>query len=184
MNPLVINTREDGVLDHTTLEEVRDIAHQVVRAERAVLHVHGGLVSRQAGLEAAQRLSPFYATARILSVFPVWESGLGEVLRNHGSAVFNETLFRAVLTLVLKHAGGKLRQLPGARQGGYVPLNDRDVRDALDRARAAEGVRLCPNRSPAPGWLQAAHGISRPRKCKTLKQISTAVRNCRTRWTV
>src|SRR5690349_23339896 len=62
-DPLLILTREHGVLDQTTPEDVRAIAKAVVRADHSVIHVHGGLVSSTHAIEAGTRLGAVYRPA-------------------------------------------------------------------------------------------------------------------------
>lgn len=136
--PLVIQTGADGVLDHTKPEEVTQIVKQVVAAGRAVLHVHGGLVNAQHGLATAARLDLVYRKAALTPVFPVWETGALETIRNHAGEIFREHLFGVLLKFVLKHAGGKLEQSPAGRAADtYVPLTDRKVDGAVQEAQAA-----------------------------------------------
>jgi hypothetical protein len=96
------------------------------------------LVSAAHALEKAARLDPVYRAQGIVPVFPIWESGLLEVLRSHGTEIFSETIFQVILKLVLKHAGGKISEMPGARGiVPAVPLSDREVQTALEVARNA-----------------------------------------------
>jgi len=145
MTSLVIQTGADGVLDHTTLEDIQRIAKEVAAAGRAALHVHGGLVNAQHGLATAARLDPVYRGVGIAPVFPVWETGALETVRNHADAIFHEHLFEVLLKFVLKHAGGKLEQSPAGRAADtYVPLTDRRVDGALQQAQAARADPTLP----------------------------------------
>jgi hypothetical protein len=109
------------------------------------LHVHGGLVSASAGLAKAGRLDPLYRSGNVLPVFPIWESGLLEVIHNHADRIFNEHIFQVLLKFLLKHAGGMIGQPPGAR-GSYATLRDLDIRQAIAEAQLA---KTDPNR-PEP----------------------------------
>lgn len=54
-----------------------------VAAERPghlAIHLHGGLISREAGEAAADRLESYYRDANAVPFFLVWESGWREVL--------------------------------------------------------------------------------------------------------
>jgi hypothetical protein len=137
--PLLIRTKEHGILDQTTAEVVRGIARSLVIADQSVIHVHGGLVSAANAIKAAIRLDAVYRPT-LLPVFPVWESGLLEIARNHEKDIFSEKLFKALLKLLLKWAGGKVLEVPGARAPGDPlppPLYDHEVRQALENAEAA-----------------------------------------------
>jgi hypothetical protein len=139
--PLLIRTKEHGILDQTTTDAVRDIAAAMAnpKTEHSVIHVHGGLVSLEQAISAATRLNAVYRPT-LLPIFPVWESGLLDVARNHDQDIFSEKLFKALLKLLLKWVGGKIAQLPGARAPGDPlppPLNDFEVRQALEDAELA-----------------------------------------------
>lgn len=136
MSALIIHTKGDGVLGDTSSSTVADIAAQVVDAERATLHLHGGLVTKASASTAAERLDPFYRAGNVLPVFFVWEAGLWETVRNNPKEIFNEKLFQALLKRLLKHAGGKILQTAGGRAAsGYEPLDDQETALALAEAR-------------------------------------------------
>jgi hypothetical protein len=140
MSPLIIHTAGDGILSHTTPDEVRQIAQEVARASHTVIHLHGGLVTSASATEAARRLSPFYQASGLQSVFFVWESGLFETIGNNPREIFNEKIFQVLLKRVLKWAGGKVLDAGGSRALGAAaePLDDATVEIALAEARAAE----------------------------------------------
>jgi hypothetical protein len=144
--PLIIRTKERGVLDQTTPEAVRAIAVSIAKADRSVLHVHGGLVSSANAITAAIRLDAVYRPT-VLPVFPVWESGLLEVARNHDKDIFSEKLFKALLKLLLKWAGGKILEVPGARAPGD-PLPPRSMTSKF--ARRSTMRKSPPSSMPSP----------------------------------
>lgn len=138
MSTFVIHTKGDGHLGDTSPAELAQITAQISAAERATIHIHGGLVNKSLGVAAAHRLSGFYTAAGVLPVFPVWESGLFETVGNNWKEIFYEKLFQALLKRLLKHAGGKLLQSEGGRATAtYAPLTDREAAQALKDARSA-----------------------------------------------
>jgi hypothetical protein len=137
MSPLVLETGRDGVLEGTTPEKVRALAAAIVATPRSVIHVHGGLVSKKQALATAARLDPLYRAEGVLPVFPVWKSGLLEVIRAHAREIFGEEIFRVLFKHLLAHAGGKLMQQRGGGGEPYTPLNDAAVERALEQADRA-----------------------------------------------
>lgn len=101
--------------------------------KRLVIHFHGGLVSRDAGIAIGDRLQPRYAQdAGACSAFFVWESGLFETLQNNLPAIAKEAIFRYVLERALSWAGGKLDT--AARSATLTPMPITPAAFAEDRA--------------------------------------------------
>jgi hypothetical protein len=139
MGPLIINTRGDGVLDDTSPEDVAEIAKKIAQAPRSVIHLHGGLVSKDHGLATAARLGEFYSQHGIVSVFFVWQSGLLETIRNNTREIFDEKIFKALLKMLLKWAGAKVAASVGGRAVTEVsPLNELTIEQALYEARQGQ----------------------------------------------
>jgi pimeloyl-ACP methyl ester carboxylesterase len=101
-----IHSTGDGVLVSTP-DELDALFLSLSKAERIVVHIHGGLVSKQRGLDGAARLTKSYAPAAS-PVFLVWESGVSEAIRNNLSDIFNEKIFGEIVSRVLKWAVGKI----------------------------------------------------------------------------
>jgi hypothetical protein len=139
LSALVIHTRGDGNLGDTAPAEVTQIAAKIATVPQAVIHIHGGLVTKSSGLAGSLRLDNYYRSAGVLPVFPLWESGLFEAVRNNWKEIFDEKLFQTLLKRLLKHAGGKLLQSAGGRAAGaYEPLDDQESAIALTQALRAE----------------------------------------------
>src|SRR5262245_3868704 len=104
-----INTGKDGALDGTTEIDIDKIFEILATQEKVVLHFHGGLVSRTAGMEGAERLRlECYDGSGAHPVFFVWESGLIETVRHNLSEIFGEDIFKILLKWLLKYAAAKL----------------------------------------------------------------------------
>ncbi len=142
MKPLIIHTVGDGRLGDTLPQQVAEIAQLVAASRHSVIHLHGGLVTKESATKSAKQLSPFYERHELLSLFFVWESGLVETLRNNPREIFEEKIFRALLKRILKWAGGKLVDPTGGRTPGSVadPLDDGTVEIAIAEAQAAAGA--------------------------------------------
>jgi len=90
-----------------------------------------------------ERLSPFYEAKDILPVFFVWESGLFETIKNNAREIFDEKIFKALLKMLLKWAGGKVAAAPGGRGIPEAePLDDMTVAEAIAQARTGVGEPL------------------------------------------
>ena len=93
-----------------------------------VIHFHGGLVSKAAGLEIARSLYPVYspeAGGGGYPVFFVWESSAWEAIRNNLTELADEPVFKQLLRKLTQYAlekigaVGGVRSLDGAAIGAY-----------------------------------------------------------------
>ena len=89
-----------------------------------VLHVHGGLVDEAKARGIADELTHVYDDGDAYSIFPIWEAGLLETLRNNLREVAGEEFFRAVLKRVLSIVVRKAAQDEGDRAAGSLPALD------------------------------------------------------------
>lgn len=80
-------------------------------APELVIHFHGGLVNKAAGLSIAERLFESYSSPNRYPVFFVWESGLIESIRNNLEDIRDDQLFRGLVKKVTRWV---LEQLPAA----------------------------------------------------------------------
>src|SRR6478609_8879702 len=104
-----INTGRDGMLDGTTEQDIDAMFDALKAQSKVVLHFHGGLVSRAAGMAGAERLkTESYDGSGAHPVFFVWESGLLEVVRHNLREIFGEDIFKILLKWLLKYASAKL----------------------------------------------------------------------------
>lgn len=129
-----INTGKDGVLDHTSPDDVDRLFEELKTKDKIALHFHGGLVSEQSGMAAAERLlRDCYDPAGVHSVFFVWESGLLEVLKHNMSEIFGEDMFKILLKWVLKFAVGKIVGADGSKGPGVHTVDDMEVYAELSK---------------------------------------------------
>ncbi|MCW1408207.1 hypothetical protein OLZ32_08020 [Rhizobium sp. 1AS11] len=109
-------------------------------ATRLVLFFHGGLVNEASGLASAERMADNYgATAASLGV--VWETGLGETVRDNLRGLTESEVFKKALSWVLaKAAAGDNEGAKGAAGGELTAveieamLNTPEGAAALDAA--------------------------------------------------
>lgn len=148
---------EHGRLSDTSRADV----HRMVQAMTAdpdgaclLVHVHGGLVNKAAGLATADRLGPFYRQAGACPLFFVWESGPVESIVNALHAIGRRSLFRALLRVTLAFARGKLAQSEGRRGAAPIPVDDGEiVRELADLAVGREPFADRSDRLPADAAL-------------------------------
>ena len=122
-----------------------------------VIHFHGGLVSSEAGLAAADGLTREYREAGAESLFFVWESGLSEILSQKVQAIFAEDLFQQIRLRVAGYVQAKLDNLltsDGSRGMRLPVLSDEELQSELDKGQDMFDMlpiaRLSPDTIPAP----------------------------------
>lgn len=96
-----------------------------------VIHFHGGLVSKAAGLAGAQRLSSEYGSAA-LPLFYVWESGFFETLRNNLWELHEEPVFKQLARKLLEYALQRLGGQGNSRAILPGTVNPREVKSEID----------------------------------------------------
>jgi hypothetical protein len=80
-----------------------------------VLHVHGGLVSGEAAIAAANDGVPFYRGAGGYAIYPIWHTGLVEVLERNLPRIAAETLFKVLVDRVAGWVHGQVANALGNR---------------------------------------------------------------------
>ncbi|MGF6201729.1 hypothetical protein [Pseudomonas laurylsulfatiphila] len=113
-----IHTGRDGILKDTDEDDVRALVADLKSTDKIVIHLHGGLVSKTAAMDKAERIVPAYLAAGVRPVFMVWESGFLETISNNLEEINKEKIFSVIVKLVLKFAVGKLSTLGVARSAG------------------------------------------------------------------
>jgi hypothetical protein len=87
-----------------------------------VVHFHGGLVSREAAHQSAARFGRAYAAEGVQSLFFVWNTDLGTMLRKNLPAIASEAVFWTIVSrvrsLVLWAATDIPTAVAGERRGG------------------------------------------------------------------
>jgi hypothetical protein len=120
-----------------TFQQIRD-SHPA----SLVIHFHGGLVDRQAGIAGANALDRIYRAAGAYPMFFIWESGWKEVLETNLPAIFNEGIFRKIHSYITRFAKGKIDkalQTGIAKAAGPLPLPKQSTVDA-EMAKLAAGA--------------------------------------------
>jgi hypothetical protein len=78
------------------------------RAQKIVVHFHGGLVGESTGMAIAEKMQPLYLGAGSHPITFVWETGFLETVSRSLSLIYKTDLFQEILKYVLKYAAKKL----------------------------------------------------------------------------
>ena len=96
-----INIGAKGTLSgklHTTSSDIDAILdHLRTKADKVVLHFHGGLVSAEAGELTARSFVPLYKSAGAHPVVFIWETGFLETILHNLDDIQNTVLFKKIL---------------------------------------------------------------------------------------
>lgn len=132
----VILTGRNGALDGSSPTEVAALVARLRTSQEVAVHLHGGLVSKEAGIATAKRLTPVYEAAGAQPVFIVWQSGLSEVVERNLPRIMGEGLFLGLLKRITQFAVGKLWQDDDSRAAGSLPIpKDIEVRGELSKVK-------------------------------------------------
>lgn len=123
-----------GLLEHCTRAELHGALAGLDGGERRlVVHFHGGLVKREAGLAIAERLGSVYEAAGAHPLSVVWQSGIGETIASRLADVGRESLFKRLVARLLQVVARPARP-DGARGITLSPLPLRQVQEAIGSA--------------------------------------------------
>jgi hypothetical protein len=134
----------------TAPEDIDKIVASLRKDDRKhlILHFHGGLVSKEAGLATAEKLFRIYSPANGRGGYPiffVWESGPWETIRNNIIELADEPVFKQLLRKVLQYALENLgandpSDLTRSLTKANIGSRHDEARDALEKfwARPAQ----------------------------------------------
>jgi Alpha/beta hydrolase of unknown function (DUF900) len=107
-----INIGAKGTLSgklHTTTSDIDAILDYLrTKADKVVLHFHGGLVSAEAGELTARCFVPLYKRAGAHPVVFIWETGFLETILHNLDDIQNTVLFKKILAYVIQQLGQHL----------------------------------------------------------------------------
>lgn len=107
-----INIGARGTLSgklHTTTSDIDAILDYLrTKADKVVLHFHGGLVSAEAGELTARCFVPLYKSAGAHPVVFIWETGFLETILHNLDDIQNTVLFKKILAYVIQQLGQHL----------------------------------------------------------------------------
>jgi hypothetical protein len=175
---LYIHSGQDGVLGETSEADVQALVDALEDHQKVVIHLHGGLVSKEAALSNAEKLAPAYIEAGIRPVFIAWESSFLETIRNNLHEIDKEALFGALVKRLLQYAVGKLTQVEDAKSGvgGIHPPKDLDVSIEMNK-RSSGQLPYGSIATPAPSELSKAERDAFERALASDQQFQQAVKN-------
>jgi hypothetical protein len=173
--PSIITLRE-GKFDQqngTSRETVKLVFQEIAenRTQNIVIHFHGGLVDRTAGVAGAELLNPLYRKANAYPVFFIWESGWKEILQQKIPAIFREDIFQKILIYLTRFAKAKVDKASETgipRALGGLPLS-RQSSVEQELARPANGKE--PYRSLNPHLLPPTDALTEEERQQFLEKM-------------
>jgi hypothetical protein len=125
-------------LEHGARGDLRRAFARLDDSERRlVVHFHGGLVKREAGLAIAERLGHVYEAAGGFPLSVVWQSGIGETIASRLTGIARETLFKRLVARVLQVVARPVG--PGGARGMTLsPLPLGQVQETIRSAAGGE----------------------------------------------
>lgn len=126
-----------GRLSSTPDDVVHLLGDALDDATRLVLFFHGGLVDEMSGLASAERMARNYG-ATTASLGLVWETGLGETVRDNLLGITGTELFKKALSWVLAKAG--IGDDEGARGAGGGTLTAAKIEAMLNTPEGAAAL--------------------------------------------
>ena len=117
----IIHLENGRLADDTPFTAVNNMVTAAVNNGHVVIHFHGGLVPEDKGRQKAARLTQVYQHAGAYPLFPVWESGLLETLKNNFDQLGRELFFKFILKRVVAIVKRKLMQSEGERSANVLP---------------------------------------------------------------
>jgi hypothetical protein len=114
---IVLNDGKFDTEQGTTADDLSQIFKTIGESKDTsiVVHFHGGLIDKLAGIDGANILTPIYQKAGAYPIFFVWESGWSEILHQNLPAIFSENIFKRIRLRVTQFARGKVGK--GAEKG-------------------------------------------------------------------
>jgi pimeloyl-ACP methyl ester carboxylesterase len=108
-----INVGKDGTLSgklHTTTADIDKIlAYLEAKADKLVLHFHGGLVNEEAGELTTETFVPLYRCAGAHPVVFIWETGFFETIVHNLGEIQSTALFKRIVAYVVQQLGEHLK---------------------------------------------------------------------------
>ena len=139
----MINSEGDGRLGETTPAQVTSLVNKASASDHIIIHLHGGLIKKETGINIASRLVPYYQkTAGTYPVAFIWETGLFETVKNNLAQIIKEDVFKAIFKRIIKFLWGKTRESFGMKSIGGLDFPtqveiDRAARFAVDPKKDA-----------------------------------------------
>lgn len=108
---------------------IANISHN--NTDKIVLFFHGGLVNELNGVAAAEAMNRVIIESSCYPVSFVWETGLGETIKERLLGIENTRIFKKIIKYVLKKAGSKLKLSLDTK--GFEALSDEEIEEELEK---------------------------------------------------
>ena len=108
-------------------------------SNRLALYFHGGLVNEKSGVKSGTAMNKVFKDAKSYPISFVWDTGLGETLRERIPKIHKTRFFRKLLFYVIKRAGSKIGVEIGAR-GGVHKLTEEEIEVELEKKNPFENI--------------------------------------------
>jgi hypothetical protein len=125
---------KNGMFDETSKEDLNHLFATLATSpqrDKVAIHFHGGLVSMESGLRTAGYVMDALADISVYHIFFIWQSSFLDVLSDRLREIFDERIFRQLLTRLTQFATAKIRQKAGERGGRLELPDEREIRDEL-----------------------------------------------------
>jgi hypothetical protein len=161
ITPYSIHTEGSGYLaKDCSPQYVTEVARAMAASDHALIHLHGGLNTETAARQLAARLVPYYAKAKLTSVFFVWETGVFETVGNNLGRIGNEPVFMRLVIKLLRHVVGKaLLDVPGKGAGDCPLPTPIEVQMECEKTREIHGENVpYEKKQPIAGMSEVKKG--------------------------
>lgn len=111
--PLNLIDLEDGRFAQTSRQELRDLIaawQNSPQADHLVVQFHGGLVSREAATQVAEKLVEVYPASGAYPLVFIWNSDLMSLLRHNLDEIGRENVFKQIVRRVAQFVLGKITE--------------------------------------------------------------------------
>ncbi len=122
-NPLTMVDMKEGEFDRTSRKDLQQIieSFQKSSSETLVVHFHGGLVSADVAIRAANELDTEYRKSGAYPLFFIWKTGIVEVAETSWLQIAEETIFQVIRDRVFGFVHAKGLETIGATKGMLQP---------------------------------------------------------------
>jgi len=130
----IIETGKDGRLEPVSPHDhVVDLFQRAIKSDQTVvIHLHGGLVTKESAYEMVNHLQPLYLQRNLFPIFVVWHTGLVDALKNAGELV-HRPIFEKLLIRLLKHFVARYGASDGKALGPGQEPDDQQIEEELQK---------------------------------------------------
>lgn len=128
---------------NSTHEDIDDLISNLKEKDsnRIAFYFHGGLVNEESGVASGTTMNKVFNNANSYPISFVWDTGLGETLRDRIPTIHKTKFFRKLLYYVIKRAGSKIGIEVGTR-GGVHKFTETEIETELEKDIPFEDIVL------------------------------------------